>query len=145
MSSPLHLVKRAVTSMSNKSPNNFDLARDILNADELSLWLSMPGRDQVHSLSVLSRFVTVRSTATKAEKAAALLHDVGKKSSNLGWVLRVVATLVGEHGKRFRDYHNHEHIGGEMLSGISDPRTIALVSGKANDEVAHALREADEI
>ena len=105
----------------------------------------MQGRDKTHSLQVLSRFVQIQEGATRAEKAAALLHDVGKKTSNLGWAMRILATIVGNRGQRFSDYHNHEQIGGEMLSGISDERTVALVSGSANDEAAQALRDADEI
>lgn len=145
MSSPVHLIKRAFSSFSNRPPSDVSTAQEILNTDEFSLWSSMQGRDQVHSLHVLSRFVALRASATRAEKAAALLHDVGKKSSDLGWVLRIVATLVGKRGKRLSEYHEHERIGGEMLKNISDPRTVSLVNGSATDVAAHVLREADEI
>ena len=145
MSSPVHLFKRALSSFSNRPPQDISQAREILNREELFLWSSMQGRDKTHSLQVLSRFVQIQEGATRAEKAAALLHDVGKKTSNLGWAMRILATIVGNRGQRFSDYHNHEQIGGEMLSGISDERTVALVSGSANDEAAQALRDADEI
>jgi len=145
MSSPVHLVKRALSSFSNQLPRDVSPAREILNVDEFVLWSSMQGRDQVHSLQVLSRFVLSQPSATRAERAAALLHDIGKKASDLGWALRILATLVGKRGDRFSDYHNHERIGGEMLNEVSDVRTVALVSGRANDAVSRALRDADDI
>lgn len=121
------------------------MARDVLNDDEFALWTSMQGRDQVHSLHVLSRFTVLHSGATRAENAAALLHDVGKTSADLGWFLRIVATLVGARGRRFTEYHDHERIGAELLGGISDTRTVELVHGVVDDEVAFALRDADNI
>ena len=60
-------------------------------------------------------------------------------------MLRIVATLVGPRGRRFRDYHDHESVGAAMLRGISDGRTVELVAGLADDDVAGALSVADEI
>ena len=73
------------------------------------------------------------------------MHDVGKNVSGLGFIARVVATLVGPRGHRFAEYHNHETLGAELLSAISDPRTVELVRGAANDEVSRLLRAADDI
>ena len=145
MTSLLHLSKRALSSFSNRAPHEVDRAIAVLNSDEMKLWLSMQGRDQAHSLVVLSRFEKFCPAATQSEKAAALLHDLGKTRSGLGWFMRIAATLVGSRGLRFAEYHDHERIGAEMLRAISDPRTIELVGGKAVDAVATALREADDI
>lgn len=145
MTSPLHLARRAVSSFSNRIPDDIGRVDSVLTPDEVKLWRSMPGRDQTHSLVVLARFERFCPGATQAERAAALLHDLGKTRSGLGWFMRIVATLVGRRGERFAEYHDHERIGAEMLRQISDQRTIELVGGIANDPVAKALREADDI
>lgn len=145
MTSPLHLAKRAVSSFSNRVPHDVNPAITVLNSDELKLWQSMQGRDQSHSLIVLERFERLCPVATQAEKAAALLHDLGKTRSGLGWFMRICATLLGSRGLRFAEYHDHERIGAEMLLQISDARTIELVGGTATDEVSDALRDADDI
>ena len=145
MSSPLHLAKRALSSLSNSEPQKVDAARSILNPREFTLWNSMQGRDKSHSLQVLSRFEVSCPDASREEKAAALLHDVGKIRSDLGWLLRIVATLVGARSRRMTDYLAHEQIGAEMLTPISDARTVELVGGVANDPVARILRDADDI
>ncbi len=145
MTSLLHLAKRALSSFSNSAPRDVDSARAVLNSDEMKLWQSMQGRDQTHSLVVLSRFEFLCPSSSQSEKAAALLHDLGKTRSGLGWTMRIVATLVGARGMRFAEYHDHERIGAEMLRMISDSRTIELVGGEATDAIADALRNADDI
>ena len=105
----------------------------------------MQHRDQRHSIVVLCRFDALAPSATKPERAAALLHDVGKNISNLGFISRVVATVVGPRGRRFTDYHDHENLGADLMRSVSDPRTVALISGIANDDVALLLQAADDI
>jgi hypothetical protein len=145
MSQIVHLVKRAASSFSNKKPSDVSMARSILNSAEFDLWQSMQGRDQVHSLVVLQRFNDLCPSATQEERAAALLHDVGKTFSNLGWGGRVFATIVGPRGFRFHLYHDHENLGAQLLEGVSTARTIALIAGSVTDEVMVALHEADQI
>lgn len=151
MSSFAHLVRRAAGSIRNDAPGDdaVAVAAGVLTAAEFDLWCAMAGRDQRHSLVVLGRFDGLCPAATRAERAAALLHDVGKTASALGWTMRVVATVLGAFGlrpgRRFREYHDHERIGAQMLRGISDDRTIGLVGGTANDETAAALRRADDV
>lgn len=143
----IHLAKRAYFSFNNVAltGEDFEHVERILTPEEFELWWSMPPRDQRHSIVVLERFFDRIPWAKRTEQAAALLHDVGKVQSHLGWLLRIVATVVGPRGKRFRLYHQHEAIGASMLEGISDPRTIELVAGTATDQVAEALRQADDI
>ena len=105
----------------------------------------MQPRDQRHSIVVLSRFDALLPTAVSAERAAALLHDVGKNISGLGFISRVVATVVGPKGKRFTDYHDHENLGAELMRSFSDPRTVALIGGTADDDVSRLLQAADDI
>lgn len=145
MTSFSHLARRALTSWSNRIPREPGNIESLLNSDEIRLWRSMPGRDQTHSIVVLSRFEGLCPEATRSERAAALLHDLGKTRSGLGWLMRIIATVVGSRGLRFSEYHDHERIGAEMLMNISDPRTIDLVGGLTDDPVAGLLRKADEI
>jgi hypothetical protein len=142
-----HLVRRALSSLNNSALSDSEMARahPWLNVEELELWCSMQPRDCRHSLQVHARFADLCSTATRDEHAAALLHDVGKISSGLGWMLRVVATVVGSRGTRFTEYHNHAAVGAQMLQGISSQRTIALVAELVDDDVSRALYAADNI
>lgn len=151
-STPTHLARRAVTSFSNSEPNEVDLARvaEILSSAEFDLWQLMQGRDKRHSIEVLCRFDELCPEATTEERAAALLHDVGKSACDLGWFGRIVATLVGPRSPRLRTYLDHESIGVQMLTGVSQQRTIDLISGAAGtgsdvDSVHEMLLRADDI
>jgi hypothetical protein len=141
----LHLVKRAVSSFSNATPEISTAFSSFLLPDELKLWSTMPGRDQRHSIQVLKRFLVLYPEATRAQGAAALLHDLGKVQSGLGWFGRIVATVVGPRTKRFRLYHLHEELGAGMLWGVSEAETVALVRGEGSVIVVAALLEADNI
>ena len=142
-----HLVKRAVNSLLQTPPNPQDIAvvSQVLNIAELAVWSDMQYRDQRHSVVVLHRFDILAPAAVRADRASALLHDVGKNISNLGFVSRVIATVVGPRGQRFIAYHDHERLGAELLSSISDPRTVALVGGLVDDEISLLLKAADDI
>ena len=142
-----HLVKRALSSLLQTPPSPQDVAivSDVLNTAEFAAWSEMQHRDQRHSIIVLNRFVALVPGAVTAERAAALLHDVGKNISGLGFFLRVIATVVGPKGKRFTEYHNHESLGAELMRFISDARTVALIGGTANDDVARLLQAADDV
>ena len=96
-------------------------------------------------LRVHARFVALWPSATRGEQAAALLHDVGKVVSGLGWTMRVLATVVGPRGARFGAYHDHERLGAAMLEGVSEARTVELVAGSVRDEARAALCRADDI
>ena len=143
----VHLVKRAVGSLSQSPPSPVGTAKaqDVLNQAEFELWTAMQFRDQRHSIVVLDRFDALVPNALQSERAAALLHDVGKNVSGLGFLSRVIATLVGSRNRRFTEYHNHENLGAEWLSAISEPRTVELVRGSLVDEVSLLLQTADDI
>ncbi len=142
-----HLLKRAVTSFSNDPLSGADVERveRLLLLPEFELWWTMQPRDQRHSLHVYERFMRFYPPAKRTEQAAALLHDIGKTVSGLGWLMRIVATVLGSRGARFALYHDHENLGAQMLQGVSEQRTIDLVAGTADDVVMVALRNADNI
>ena len=142
-----HLVKRAVTSFSNDPISGADVERveRLLLLPEFELWWTMQPRDQRHSLRVHERFMRFYPPAKRTEQAAALLHDIGKTVSGLGWFMRIIATLVGSRGITFTMYHDHENLGAQMLQGVSEQRTIDLVGGTIDDVVMVALRNADNI
>lgn len=120
--------------------------QSVLSPSEFDVWNNMMVQDRRHSVMVGRRFVKYRPTATQSEIAGALLHDVGKSVARLGTVGRVIATLVGPHTNRFRQYHDHESIGATMLLSIgSDELTISMVEGSCVGDLRQALNRADDI
>lgn len=141
-----HLVRRFLGSLSRAEPSEAHTAwaRGWLTDAEWECWQSMQVQDRRHSLEVARRFVDVRPAASRAEMAAALLHDVGKQQSRLGTLARVTATVVGPRTRRFRQYHDHEALGAAMLASAgSDRVTVELVLGRG--AAADALRAADDL
>lgn len=137
---PWHLVARFFTSLSARPPSvRSELwAEDHLLPGERDLWVQMSNQDRRHSAGVARRFADVRSGATRAEIAGALLHDVGKIECHLGTFRRVAATLVGPRTRNFRAYHEHEEIGARLAADVgSDPATVELIAGRgpAYDEL----------
>lgn len=127
-----HLVARFFTSLSPTPPpiDHEMWVDDHLLPGERSLWLQLSNQDRRHSALVARRFVELRPTATRAEIAGAILHDVGKIDCRLGTFSRVVATLVGPRTRRFASYHEHEAIGARMAADVgSEPATVELIAG----------------
>ena len=142
-----HLVKRALTSLRNHplSAEDIGVAESVLLPGEFALWSRMQNRDQRHSLDVLCRFDSFFPRGSRDERAAALLHDVGKCESRLGWVGRILATLVGPRTSGFRTYLDHERIGLDLIANVSAARTSQVLRGDVVDECVRALRHADNI
>ena len=141
-----HLARRFVTSLSGRppEPQREAWAQSLLLPGERALWARMSAADRRHSIEVARRFRRLVETPTRAEMAAALLHDVGKTASGLGTAWRVVATVVGPRTNRFRRYHEHEAIGVRMLAAAgSEADTLALARG--DHPHGGALRAADDI
>jgi len=141
-----HLGRRFVTSVSPAAPGAADesWAEGWLDPGERELWSALSNADRRHAIEVARRFVRRRPEATRPEMAGALLHDVGKLEADLGTLGRVVATVVGPHGRRLRLYHDHEAIGARMAEAAgADPVTVALIERRG--PAAAALHDADEI
>ena len=146
MTSVTHLVRRFVTSLSRSVPPAADTtwAVDQLLPAEAELWQRMTVQDRRHSILVARRFVQLVPVADRAEVAGALLHDVGKLASGLGTFSRVLATIIGPRTDGFRQYHDHERLGAEMLTAAgSSAVTLELVLGRGLR--AAELRRADNI
>jgi HD superfamily phosphohydrolase YqeK len=112
----------------------------------MDLWGKYQNVDQRHSIVVLNRLNVLMPTAGREAQAAALLHDIGKSRSQLGVLLRVVATIVGPRTRRFSQYHRHEEIGIELLESIgSSDVMISLLKGVGDPQVIVALTAADNI
>ena len=140
-----HLARRFVTSLSRRAPvpSDAEWAHSWLADGERTLWDSMPAPDRRHSIEVARRFHARRPSATRAELAGALLHDVGKTASGFGTFGRVLATVVGRRTRRLREYHDHEALGAAMAEAAgSDPTTAALVRGVG--PAADDLQAADD-
>ena len=126
-----HLAARFVTSLPPTPPSVDDevWVDDHLLPVERTLWLQLSNQDRRHSAAVARRFVECRPTATRAEIAGALLHDVGKIQCGLGTFGRVVATVAGPRTEAFAAYHDHEEIGAAMALAVgSDPATVDLIA-----------------
>ena len=146
MRSLVHLARRLATSLSRRPPvaSESEWALSRLSPAEADLWQRMTVQDRRHSILVARRFVEFCEAPVAQEVAAALLHDVGKVASGLGTFRRVLATVIGPRTTSFREYHDHEQLGAEMLHAAgSSTVTIELVLGRGR--AASALRRADEI
>ena len=127
---PHHLVARFVVSLSARPPEPAEetWAESQLLASEVELWRRMSNQDRRHSAKVARRFIAAMPTATRAQIAGALLHDVGKIECGLGTWGRVLASAVGGRTERFRLYHDHESIGARLAEAAgSDPVTVELI------------------
>lgn len=139
-----HLAARFVTSLPPTPPPIEDelWVDDHLLPGERALWTQLSNQDRRHSALVGRRFAEVRPSATRAEIAGAILHDVGKIECRLGTLTRVVATVVGPRTKRFAAYHDHEAIGARMTADVgSDPATVELIAG--HGPAFDALEDSD--
>ena len=81
-----HLVRRFATSLSSRPPSaaaGLRVACHWLMPSEAVLWGRLSNADRRHAIGVTRRFLARRS-ASRAEIAGALLHDVGKLDAGLG-------------------------------------------------------------
>ncbi len=93
-----HLVRRFVTSVKGRRPQDQDLewVSDVLEPAEHTLFLKMTDTDQAHAIEVARRAEVALPQGDRDRGwalRAALLHDVGKIESQVGTAGRVVATV----------------------------------------------------
>jgi hypothetical protein len=143
-----HLAKRTIGSLTAAPLTDSERRemRALLSMGEAEVFERLTTADQRHALHVLRRFDGFAPHAPQTARRAALLHDIGKVESPLGTMARIVATIVGPHGRAFRRYHSHEVRGIELLVAAgSDALTLATLRGDADVVLVDALRRADEI
>ena len=152
MKNQRHLSRRFFTSLSKRPPSTNDVAwvNEKLLTNEFALWKRMKSPDQRHSIEVARRFTELHPLFTRDQVAAALLHDIGKIESQLGVIGRVIATVVGPKGTKFRCYHDHEIIGLKLCRDAgSSSETIRLLDwsddSSRNDKIMSLLQQADRI
>ena len=142
-----HLYQRWVAMGDAPMPiaiEDWRYVQDVLLPREFALWKAMNLSDQQHSLGVARHFAKLSPRAERSEIAAALLHDVGKAVCVLHRNARALATMGTFGFAPFRWYRYHERNGARTLQYIgSDQRTVLLVAGCVQDDVAKALRVAD--
>ena len=147
MSGILHLARRTWLSIVDRRCSETDIVmvRRILDSNELSLWEGMQAVDQRHSVRVLERFENLLPSATRAERAAVLLHDVGKSVSRVGTVARIGATLGVLRSHRASRYRNHERLGVELAaaSGVNED-VLEVMRGHSRAEFMRAFADADD-
>ena len=147
-----HLVRRFVGSLSRSVPasNDFSWVNEKLLPGEFELWSRMESFDQRHSIQVARRFIDLYPSGSREHIAAALLHDIGKIEANLGVFGRVIATVIGPRGKKFRLYHDHELIGLQLCRSVgSTAETLRVLDWSQkdaqDDTIVGYLRQADQI
>jgi hypothetical protein len=89
--------------------------------------------DQRHAYDVARR-VEVALGSNQEALTAALLHDIGKRHSDVGVIGRSLATLLDVLGlplsEDWRRYRSHEQLGStELAEGGADPLTVAFAAG----------------
>ncbi len=147
MSGIRHLARRTWLSIVDRRCSEPDLVmvRGILDSNELSLWERMQSVDQRHSVRVLKRFEEFLPSATRAERAVVLLHDVGKSVSRLGILARIGATLGVLRSHRALQYRNHERLGVELASGSGvNGDVLEKMRGHSRAEFMSAFARADD-
>jgi putative nucleotidyltransferase with HDIG domain len=101
------------------TPGEQELVRSYLTAGNIGLFWDQRPADQRHAIQVAHR-VAAALPGDAAAVRAALLHDVGKRASDLGAVTRSVATVLDSLHlpvtARMRSYRDHGAIGAAELA-----------------------------
>ena len=85
----------------------------ILDEKLVKLFWRLKKEDRAHSLEVLSRIKAL--TNEKKLYELALLHDIGKVSSDIGWLGRIFADLGLNRSLNAKYYKKHEKLGLQLL------------------------------
>lgn len=124
----LHLGRRffATLGADDLTPGEIDRLSELLEPDELRLFLLQPVIDRRHGLEAATRAGAFGGSGVEIRAAA--LHDVGKRHAHLGVAGRVAASIAIKLRlplpAGMRMYRDHGPIGGAELAGIGCPRLI---------------------
>ena len=90
----------------------------ILDEKLVKLFWKLKKEDRAHSLEVLSRMKTLSNDHKLHELA--LLHDIGKVCSDIGWLGRIFADLGLNRSLNAKYYKKHEKLGLQLLRDLSN-------------------------
>jgi len=103
---------------------------------EAALFWDLQPEDQRHSFAVASRVMQTIPGDDEAVRAA-LLHDVGKRHSELGAFRRSLATVLGHLGlplgDRMRSYWDHGAIGAADLAAAGSSEFVVAFAAHHSD------------
>ncbi len=116
-------------------PTEQDLVNNSLTAEQSRLFWEQDPIDQRHAFDVFHRVGESLGDDARAA-AAALLHDIGKRHSDVGAIGRSLATVLDtirlplpEDWRRYRD---HEALGAADLEKVgADELTVAFARSRA--------------
>ena len=90
----------------------------ILDEKLVKLFWKLKKEDRAHSLEVLTRMKTLSNDHKLHELA--LLHDIGKVCSDIGWLGRIFADIGLNRSLNAKNYKKHEKLGLELLRDLSN-------------------------
>ncbi len=152
----IHLIQRFFGSVLARAVVTEDetWAAHYLNEPELALWRALGRTDKVESIDVARRFISnpvvadAQLSNNEELVAAALLHDIGKKDSQLGTSSRVLATVIGRFAgpkrsgrwvkcrglkRRIGSYLHHAEIGADLIRASGGRDLVAAWAGVHHD------------
>ena len=94
----------------------------ILGDNATQLFWRMRLEDRSHSLEVMNRMEAI--TKENRLLTLALLHDIGKVQSDIGWLGRILADLGINRSFSANRYKNHEQYGYNILQKYIDSKAI---------------------
>ena len=104
----------------------------LLNEKLVLLFWRLNKEDRAHSLEVLNRMKKI--TNDKEMYELALLHDIGKVYSDIGWLGRIFAALGINKSNNAKMYKNHEKLGiGLLKNGMEEVEINRVLENYINN------------
>lgn len=94
----------------------------LLGKDLTKLFWRMRLEDRSHSLEVMNRMKSI--TDNEEYLILALIHDIGKASTDIGLFGRIFADLTLNRSLNAKRYKNHETLGLEIIMKTIDDDTV---------------------
>jgi hypothetical protein len=121
-------------------------AADWLEPELWSPFISQQRADQRHGFNAARKVAVFRPGRPDLVQAA-MLHDVGKRMSNLGVIGRTFATILiglgAPLGDRVRQYRDHGEIGADELAALGAPEVVVLFARHHSSERPEGMTAGD--